>query len=111
MKKQKDIIIKINHLCYTVKVKDIRNLPKEYEYFMSQGYGKVALCVDEDKNNSAIYIKMPITKNNFSTLAHEATHVLQNICKSRGVDFNEEKEHTAYIMHLIINTVLGYEGH
>ena len=93
--------ININHLGYVVYI-------KERSKFVGDNTS-VAIAQQDTKDQSTIFIELPIRKINLSILAHEITHVLQYICESRGIDFKEEKEHMAYIMQYIFNEVCGYK--
>lgn len=107
MKEEKHVFKKVSlpHLAYTVVFKDLSSL-KGVE--IKGG----AYTVEFDEHSSYVFIfdiaetvKKP---HNFPLIAHELTHVLQNICKARLMTFGEEKEHTAYIMAYLLNEVLGY---
>jgi hypothetical protein len=93
--------IKINHLHYTVIIKDRRKF-KDYPHML-------AVTQRDSKNQSTIYISLPLKKNLYGSLVHEITHILQFICRDRGIDFTDEMEHTAYIAHYIFNEATGYE--
>lgn len=58
---------------------------------------------------STIYMDTPIKRVDIPSLAHEVTHVLQYICESRGIEFEKEQEHMAYIMGYIMSKILGTE--
>lgn len=102
MYKLKNKRIKINHIGYTVLVRDINKYP--------QHLGGTVLAVTEklDNNTSAVFFDYT-SKIGDGTIAHELTHVLQNICDARSIDFITETEHVAYIMHFLFNEVTGKE--
>jgi hypothetical protein len=98
--------IHIPHLSYTLYICDKKN---------AKGYAKEYLkkmhaCREIiDHKSSKIWIKIPIKPLEFPTLAHEVVHVLQHIAKEKDMVFEKEEEHFAYLMHYILNEVLGYE--
>ena len=44
-----------------------------------------------------------------ATVAHEFVHVLQNICKDRYMNFDDEIEHMAYIMQYLMGRAFNLE--
>lgn len=97
----------IPHIFYTVNVKDVKEAKGRIKTFLSNGY--VACCENVDKNTSDIYITYPIKNYYVPTIVHELTHVLQNICRERNMVFEDERENTAYMLHFMLNEILGYE--
>ncbi len=93
--------IELPHIGYTVIVKQRKAYPGRDSSF--------ALCERTDLNTSTIYIETPVPRKRDSTLAHELTHVLRNICEDRDMYFQEEREHMAYIMQYLMNRILGYK--
>ena len=99
--KHKKIIL--NHIGYTVMLKDINKAPKE---LLEQVVGCVS-CVEEiDKHSSVIWIKLPIRKIDIPVLGHEIVHVLQNIAIQKNIDFKQETEHFGYMYQYIISSFL-----
>lgn len=98
--------IKINHIGYTVTIKKRQDFLKSERYDSSFDRCP-CVCERADSNNSIIYIDNP--KKNIVSLAHEVLHVIQYICSDRHIDFIDEKEHCAYMLHYILNTIIGDE--
>jgi len=93
--------IEINHLGYTVCVKDIKSFKGKH------GLNNIlAITQSDSKNQATIYIKKPIKDQ--AQLAHEVLHVLQWICIDRNISFTEEKEHMGYIMQFLMNEITGF---
>jgi len=105
MKKYKKRIL-INHLYYCIDIFDVKDCPKEHKEKL---HNMKACALAYDDNNGQIYIKYPIQKNTYSTIAHEITHILQEIARVRNIDFTSETEHFGYMMQYIFNEILGYE--
>lgn len=42
------------------------------------------------------------------TMAHELMHVIQHICRTYFIDWENETEHTAYIMQYFLGLIFGY---
>lgn len=93
--------IYIPHIHYTVLIR------KRSEFTGS--ISSLFLCERTDKNTSTLFIEYPLPKYSESTLAHEITHILQNICQDRHMDFIRENEHMGYLMQYIMNQILGYK--
>lgn len=93
--------IKIKHLGYTVMVKP-RSKFKGFDYY-------VAVTQKNSPDQSTVYIDLPIKRKEYATLAHELVHVLQYICDSRGIEFTQEQENTAYLMQYLLNEITGYK--
>lgn len=93
--------ITIEHLGYTVLVKP-RSKFKGFDYY-------VAVTQKNSPNQSTVYIDLPVKPKQYATLAHELVHVLQYICESRGIEFTQEQENTAYLMQYLLNEVTGYK--
>lgn len=102
--------VEIPHVRFTVYFMDLSKLmgvPK-----LGAGY----TCVFEDthqengKTNVCIFlqdIKENIQKIEFVPyVAHEIMHALQILCENLNMQIEEEKEHTAYIMHYLLEQVL-----
>ena len=103
---KKSIKIKIPHLKYTVFILD-----KSKAVGITKEYLKTrnACAVRVNNTTATVFIKMPVKQLQFPLLVHELVHVLQYIARDRDMDFIQEQEHFAYIMHYILNQVLGYE--
>lgn len=92
--------IKIDHLGYTIKIKDVSNHPKK-DYVM---------YVERDGfSNCTLYTKKNITVKDFTTLSHEVLHILQYIAEARNIDITYESENMGYMMQYILNQILGLE--
>lgn len=110
MSKKKEIeaykTVEIPHLGYTVHFKDL----SELQGVEIKGG---AYCVDFGKHVSVVFIqdikKSVKEPHLFPLIAHEITHVIQNICRSRMMDITQEVEHTAYLTTYLLNELLGYE--
>ena len=90
--------IKIQHLGYTVVVKQKDNSQK-----------LEAWVIKDNPYQCTLYIKQPIKKHEIPTLAHELVHVLQYIAEARHIDMMQEMEHMGYLMSFLMNEILGYE--
>lgn len=91
--------IQIPHLNYTVSVK-----PRSAFKSPNPGF---ALTENIDRHNAIIYIDNP--KNYPCTVAHEVIHVLGFICETKGIVFENEREHMGYLMQYLMGQILGYE--
>jgi hypothetical protein len=102
--------IEIPHVRFTVYFMDLSKLqgvPK-----LGAGY----TCVFEDtfsqngKTNVCIFLQdivENVKKLEFVPyIAHEIMHALQILCENTGMKIEEEKEHTAYIMHYLLENIL-----
>lgn len=95
----KSLKIYLPHIHYTVMVKARSLAPEKLT--------DVALTVRETANRSTVYIDKPTKLSHMGLLAHELTHVLQNICRDRHMEFTYECEHMGYLMQLMMGKVLG----
>jgi hypothetical protein len=94
--------IYIQHLGYTIHVKDIKEAdnPKDFAMFVER----------EDRNNCIMYLtKKKWVLKDIPALSHEIVHVLQFIADSRSIDMTFEQEHMGYLMQYIMCELLGYE--
>lgn len=92
--------IQINHLNYTIFVKDISK--SEYNDMFD-------MCVvKEDDNSCTLYKPNKIKKHDIPTLAHEVLHCLQFISEARSIDLVQEEENMGYMMQYILNELLGF---
>jgi hypothetical protein len=68
-------------------------------------------CACEHIKNGevTIHFKRKPKNTDFPSVAHEVMHVIQRIAHDRGIDMIKEEEHCAYLMHYILNKILGYE--
>lgn len=98
----------IPHLDYTVRLLDTSKAKGEARHFLKQVYG---VTWKKDLSESVIYLPLPLKHGDWATLGHEIVHVLQNICQSKGIQFENETEHTAYLFQYIFNTFTGYEAY
>lgn len=90
--------IKLEHIGYTIYIKNIEK--SEHNFFA---------CVEEvDSHSSIMWLPPKIQQKDYSLIAHEVIHVLQNICEARKMNFLIEKEHMAYLMQFILNKITGY---
>ena len=89
--------IKIEHLDYTITVKDPKSYKGEKDF--------VAMVVPNDFYGCTLYIKRPVEKRHLSTLAHELMHVLQFVAEERDIDMSSEKEHFGYLMEWLMNQI------
>jgi len=102
----KDKKIIIQHLAYTVEIKDSKKAKGEVKEFLH----KYVACSQEiDRHKTIIWVQFPIIESEIPTILHELIHALQNICKWHAIDFVEETEHVAYIYHYMVNEALGYK--
>lgn len=87
----------IPHLDYKVVVKDIDTL----------GAKRVGIwCTERTSNScSTLYIKNPTKPHEYGMLAHEVTHVLQNLYDDFRLEFLYERENTAYLMQYVMNCI------
>lgn len=94
------------HIAYTVRFKDL-----SYLQGVDKRGGAYTLATDDHTTYVFIENIKETVKNehNFPMIAHEIIHVLQNICKSRLMDFTREEEHIAYIMAHLLNELLGFK--
>lgn len=91
--------IKIPHLGYTIKVRDIRKNPKK----------NFVMYVEKlNSNTCQMNLKRKIADTDFPTLAHETLHVLQYIADARNIDLTYEQENVGYLMQYILNQLLGF---
>jgi hypothetical protein len=97
--------ITIPHLKYSVEIKDIKKGDKTY----TDKLNVRAYAERDDSNKTTIYIKLPIKRDELSTLCHELIHAMQNMCQDRNIRFENEEEHIGYIFQYLINEILGYE--
>ena len=65
-----------------------------------------AWCHRLDRNTSVVYLPKSMIH---ATVAHEFVHVLQNICKDRHMNFEDEIEHMAYIMQYLMGRAFNLE--
>jgi hypothetical protein len=86
---RKDILIP--HLGFLVSV---RPVPKGHNAYAST-------FIYKDKCKVVLPKGCPA-----SAVAHELVHVLQELCKQRAIDFNEEGEHMGYIMQWLMETIM-----
>lgn len=105
MKKPKQIIV-INHIGYTIKVFDIKDAQNDVLILFQSGVR--AIAKDRDKMNGEIYLTFPIKSADYATIGHEIIHIMQYICRSRGIEFTEELEHIAYMWHYVFNEIRGF---
>lgn len=92
--------IRIEHLAYTVKVRDIKK---------EENLNKWVMFVRKINNYECIlYIPKELSIEDMPTLAHEIVHCLQYIAEARNIDMIQEQEHIGYLMCYIMNNVLGF---
>ena len=98
------MVINISHLGYKIYVRNIKTPPAEIPH-------AIAYVENIDNHSSAIYLDFKQLKrlDYFPNIAHEVTHILQNICFSRDMEFTKETEHMGYLMSYILNEILGYK--
>ena len=95
--------IKIPHLGYRVIVKvDV----KEFSGMQESSF---MFCENTDKNTATIFLRDKPRHDKFSTVAHEAMHALQFLCRNRNISMERELEHMGYLMQYILNEIYGYE--
>lgn len=95
----------IPHLAYTVEILDIKKA-KGNDLYKLGFFHAITL---KYKNKSIIYMKLPLKRQHIPVLAHELTHVIQNICADRDIDAVQEQEHCAYMMQYLLGKIMGYE--
>ena len=99
------------HLDYTVYVKDLSELKLINEsgveeqiatggYTTKIDHSSCAIFFEDIKNSSKNIVAIPY-------LAHEVMHVIQLLCERSQMKVEEEKEHTAYLMHYILNQIIN----
>ena len=116
MKKEKNGIdyykkVEIPHIRFTVYFMDLSKLqgvPK-----LGAGY----TCVFEDTYSENGETKVCIFYQDIEEnvkrmefvpyIAHEIMHALQIVCQNLSMQIEEEKEHTAYIMHYLMEQILA----
>lgn len=92
--------IKIDHLGYVIKIKDIKKHPrKNYVMYVER----------LNSNSCSLVTKRNITISDIPTLAHEVVHILQYIAEARNIDLIYEQENTGYLTQFIFNKLLGFE--
>lgn len=91
--------IYLAHIHYTVNVRKFKDAPEEVP-------NALAYVRRLDENSCVVYLS---GKQNPGDVAHELTHVLQNICLARNIEFSLEREHMGYIMHYLMGKILGYQ--
>jgi hypothetical protein len=100
--------ILIPHLFYTIEVKDKKLAKGKVKRYLEEG--DFYACYEAiNKNNSKIWIKLPVKPTEVPTLVHEIIHCLQHLSRERDIDFKSEEEHFAYLTQYILNQILGYE--
>lgn len=107
--------VEIPHVRFTVYFMDLSQLqgvPK-----LGAGY----TCVFEDtfhqdgRTNVCIFLQD--IEDNLKNIefvpyvAHEIIHALQILCENLGMRIEEEKEHTAYLMHYLLEQALSTADH
>lgn len=92
--------IVIEHLGYTIIVRDIKKYPS-----------KDCVMYVEEKDNNSCYLNLPmkVSTKDFSTIAHEVLHCLQYIAENRNIDLTKEVENSGYLMQFILNKLLGFK--
>jgi hypothetical protein len=97
LRRRKNLTIHIAHLNFTVKVRAMKPHP--------DGNRSVAWTDNVDRHNSVLYLPDMLSPG---LVAHEVTHVLQQICAVRSIDFVRETEHMGYLMQYLVGKILGY---
>lgn len=91
--------IEIPHLHFTVYLKDITELKgveiKGGACTVPLGDRGVVIFVEDIEETLSVI-------ENMVMIAHEIIHVIQIICEIYGMNIEEEKEHTAYLMSYIL---------
>lgn len=100
-------VIRLPHLRFTLYVQDMSKL--QGIEIKGAGYTTI-LESSEDEVKACIFfqdvkemVKLP---QNFPIIAHEVTHIIQLLCEEYSMDIRTEMEHTAYIMHFILEEIL-----
>ena len=102
--------VELPHVRFTVYFMDLSNLMGVPQ--LGAGY----TCVLEDtfkkdgRTNVCIFLQ-DIEENVKNIefvpyIAHEIMHALQILCENLGMQIEEEKEHTAYLMHYLLEQAL-----
>lgn len=102
--------VEIPHVRFTVyfldlsKLQGVPHLGAGYTCVFENTYsqnGETKVCIflqDIKKNTKRIQFAPYI--------AHEIMHALQILCENTGMQIHEEKEHTAYLMHYLLEQVI-----
>jgi hypothetical protein len=98
-------VIEIPHLRNTIKVWDMSKL----EGVPKKGSGFT--CINgQNENETWIFFEdvenMVKEIENTPIIAHEIIHALQILFERFGMKFENEEEHTAYLMHYIMERIL-----
>ncbi len=102
--------VEIPHVRFTVYFMDLSKLqgvPKLgagytcifNDTFQKDGKTEVCIFLQDIEDNVKNIQYVPY-------IAHEIMHALQILCENLGMQIQEEKEHTAYLMHYLLEQVL-----
>ena len=102
--------IKIPHLKYTVNVYDLSKLGMQNEmgvpmdikgsgYTCVSGEYECSIFIEDLENSVKMIERIP-------TIAHECMHAIQIMCEKFGMKVENEQEHTAYLMHYLLEEIL-----
>jgi hypothetical protein len=102
--------VEIPHVRFTVfffdltKLQGVPKLGAGYtcvfdDTFSTTGETKVCIFLEDIEENVKRIEFMPY-------IAHEIIHAIQILCENTGMQIHEEKEHTAYIMHYLMEQVI-----
>ena len=96
--------LKIPHLNFTVHFLDMSKL--KGVPISGAGY----TCLMED-NSACVFLQdiektvKDVTKSSY--VAHEIMHIIQILCEKFSMKVEEEKEHTAYLMHYLMDNLIN----
>jgi hypothetical protein len=95
--------IHIPHLRFTVYVKDMSELMGVER----KGSGYVAQFGDDSACLFLEDVEKTVKQlDRFPTIAHEVLHVIQILCEKFQMKIENEQEHTAYLMHYILEKII-----
>lgn len=102
--------ISIPHLQYKVKVYDLSKLHMQNEmsvpmeirgsgYTCISGEYECSIFIEDLEKSKTMIERIP-------TIAHECMHTIQIICEKFGMKVENEQEHTAYLMHYLLEEII-----
>lgn len=103
--------VEVPHIRFTVyfmdlsKLKGVPNLGAGYtcvfeDTFTEDGKTKVCIFLQDIEEN--------VKRIEFTPyIAHEIMHALQILCSNTSMKIEEEQEHTAYLMHYLLEQVIS----
>ncbi len=103
--------ILIPHLKYKVKVYDLSKLSMQNEmsvpmdikgsgYTAVSGEYECSIFIEDLEESKKVIDRIP-------TIAHECMHAVQIICEKFGMRVENEQEHTAYLLHYLLEEIIA----